>query len=69
MNCSKLTVDNTWHYRIYQVRLQDAQTLWEAWARLVSPADPDKARISIVDLRGNEVGGYNLLTGVWVQEK
>ena len=65
-----LTVDNLWHIRHYQIRLQDAQTLWEAWARIASPNDLDKARISLVDLNGNEVGGSRWLAGslIWVKK-
>ncbi len=66
-----ITVKNLWHIRAYQLRLQDAQTLWEAWAGIASPKDPDKARIKIVDLRDNEVGGSRIWGGslIWVQEK
>ena len=66
----KITIANSWHYEPYQVRLQLAQKLWEAWARLHSPGEPDKARIKIVDLNGNEVGGSRILAGslIWVQE-
>lgn len=66
-----ITVRNLWHIRAYQLRLQDAQTLWEAWAGIASPRDPDKARIKIVDLRENEVGGSRIWGGslIWVQEK
>lgn len=65
-----LTVDNLWHIRHYQIRLQDAQTLWEAWASIASPMDPDKARIKLVDLRENEVGGSRVWGGslIWVNE-
>ena len=65
-----LTVKNLWHVRAYQIRLQDAQTLWEAWAHIASPQDLDKARIKIVDQRGNEVGGSRVWGGslIWVQE-
>jgi hypothetical protein len=66
-----LTVKNIWHIRHYQVRLQDAQTLWQAWATIASPKDPDRARIVLVDGNGNEVGGSRALAGslIWVQEK
>lgn len=66
-----LTVKNIWHVRHYQVRFQDAQTLWQAWAAIASPKDPDKARISLVDGNGNEVGGSRILGGslIWVQEQ
>ena len=65
-----LTVDNLWHIRHHQIRLQDAQTLWEAWARIASPEEPDKARIKLADLRGNEVGGSRVWGGslIWVKE-
>ncbi len=65
-----LTVENLWHIRHKQIRLQDAQTLWEAWARVASARNPDSARIKLVDLRGNEVGGSRNLAGslIWVQE-
>jgi hypothetical protein len=64
----KVTVTNLWHSRHRQVRLQDAQLLWEAWARIRAPSDPDSARILILDYRGNEVGGSRWLAGslLWV---
>ncbi len=67
---ARLTVKDLWHIRHYQVRLQDAQTLWDLWARIASPKQPDLARISIVDHRGNEVGGSRIWGGslIWVQE-
>ncbi len=66
-----ITVADLWHVRHYQVRLQDAQTLWKAWALTASPQDPDCARISIVDHNGNEVGGSRVWGGslIWVQDK
>lgn len=66
-----ITVSNIWHIRAYQIRLQDAQTLWEIWARIASPSELDSARIKIVDLRGNEVGGSRVLAGslIWVQKE
>ncbi len=65
-----LTVGNTWHVRHKQIRLQDAQALWELWATIASPKEPDSARIKIVDLRGNEVGGSRILGGslIWVDD-
>jgi DNA-directed RNA polymerase subunit RPC12/RpoP len=65
-----ITVENLWHIRHYQVRLQDAQTLWQAWAGIASPRDLDNARIKLVDLRGNEVGGSRLMAGslIWVKK-
>ena len=56
-------VANAWHYQPYQVRLQAAQNLWELWARITSPNDPDKARLEITDFNGNSVGGSRWLAG------
>lgn len=66
----ELTVTNTWHLMHYQNRLQAAQNLWQGWANIESPRDPDKARLSLVDLNGNDVGGSRFLAGslIWVQE-
>lgn len=66
-----LKVNNYWHIKPYQVRLQDAQNLWKLWAITSSPANRDLARIKIVDLNGNEVGGSRILAGslIWVQER
>lgn len=68
---AELTVKNIWHLRHYQIRKQDAQTMWEWWASIASPSDPDSARIKIVDGKGNDVGGSRILGGslIWVQEK
>lgn len=65
-----LTVENIWHIRHNQIRMQDAQALWEAWAKIASPQNPDSARIKLVDLRGNEVGGSRILAGslIWVKD-
>jgi hypothetical protein len=64
-----LTVRDIWHLRHYQLRLQDAQTLWEAWAVIASHSEPDLARIKLVDGNGNEVGGSRMWGGslIWVQ--
>jgi hypothetical protein len=65
-----LTVRNLWHLRHKQIRFQDAQTLWKAWAAIASPKDPDNARIKLVDQNGNEVGGSRVWGGslIWVQD-
>jgi len=66
----KVTVKSGWHYQPYQIRLQMAQNLWKVWATIHSPSEPDRARISITDLNGNEVGGSRILAGslIWVKE-
>lgn len=60
---AELTMKNIWHLRHKQIRLQDAQTYWQTWALIASPTDPDRARIKLVDLRGNRVGGSGWLAG------
>lgn len=61
-------VDNAWHLAPYQFRLQAAQGLHAKWVAIHSPGKPDDARIRIVDLVGNEVGGTSAFSGVWVQK-
>lgn len=68
-NKATLTVTNQWHLRNKQLRLQDAQTLWEIWANINNPSEPDKARIQIVDGNGNQVGGSGLLAGSVIDVK
>ena len=66
--CSFFWRPNSWHRDVYQVRYQVAQTLWKAWAGIHSPNEPDKARIDILDLNGNKVGGSRIWAGslIWV---
>lgn len=68
-NKATLTVTNQWHLRKKQLRLQDAQTLWEIWANINSPSKPDIARIQIVDGNGNQVGGSGFLGGSIIDVK
>lgn len=66
-----ITVSNAWHFQPYQIRLQLAQSLWEGWANVHSRSEPDRARLSLVDFNGNEVGGSRVWAGslIWVQDK
>ena len=64
-----VTVRNAWHVRHKQVRLQDAQALWRLWASIASPDNPDRARLKLVDLMGNSVGGSGWLAGSLVSVK
>ncbi|MDD4287403.1 MAG: hypothetical protein PHO20_00630 [Candidatus Peribacteraceae bacterium] len=63
---ARITVSNLWHIMPYQLRLQAAQNLQEAW----EAANPDvlAAHISLVDVNGNEVGARGVF-GVWVQKE
>lgn len=66
-----IVVTNAWHFQPYQIRLQAAQNLWNLWAKLRSPNDPDKARIELTDYNGNSVGGSRWLAGslIWVKKE
>lgn len=65
-----VTVANGWHYQPKQVRQQSAQILWQTWAMIYAPNDLDKARLSLRDSVGNEVGGSRWLAGslIWVDD-
>ena len=65
-----ITVANGWHYQPKQVRQQNARILWQTWAMIYAPNDSDKARLSLLDSVGHEVGGSRLLGGslIWVAD-
>lgn len=65
-----IMVADGWAYQPYQKRLQWAQVLWRAWARIHTPQEPDKSRIVLVDRMDNEVGGSRSPQGslIWVKE-
>lgn len=65
-----ITVSNGWHYQPKQIRQQSAQILWQTWAMIYAPNDLDKARLSLRDSVGNEVGGSRWLAGslIWVKD-
>ena len=64
-------VHQVFHTMPYQHRLQLIQGLQEVWASIATPSLPDKARLSVVDAKGNEVAGSRWLGGslIWVQDK
>ena len=63
-------VNNTWHYEPKQVRLQGAQSLWEAWAKLYYlESNKDSCYMDILDLNGNKVGGSSFLGGSIINVK
>lgn len=61
-----ITVGDSWHREAKQNRLQAAQNLWKIWAHVSNPDNPDKARIKIVDMNGNRVGGSGALGGSFI---
>lgn len=65
-----ITVATGWHYQPKQVRQQSAQILWQTWAMIASRDNLDRARLSLRDAVGNEVGGSRLLAGslIWVDD-
>lgn len=69
-DCARVAVGDIWHGEVKQNRLQTAQSLWKVWASIRAPDEPDRARISLVDGNGNEVGGSRMWAGslIWVQD-
>lgn len=63
-----IAVVDKWHSQPYQDRLQLAQAFWRLWITIHSPGFPNESQISITDQMGNEVGGWSLFSGVWVQK-
>lgn len=65
-----ITVATGWHYLPKQVRQQTAQILWQTWAMIASRDNLDRARLSLTDAVGNEVGGSRFLAGslIWVDD-
>lgn len=62
-NTLSIFVKNIWHYQPYQIRLQAAQNLWKAWARIHSPDNLDASKIKIKDQNGNTVGSSGFMFG------
>ena len=63
---ARLAVANSWHYEPYQIRFQAAQNIWKLWAVIHAPDDMDMARVKLVDLSGNAVGGSRALAGALI---
>lgn len=60
-------VANTWLYEPHGIRLQAAQNLYSYW-RLVVGFDDPAPGFSVVDVNGNELGGFSAWNGLWVQD-
>ena len=58
-----ITVNDAFFYQPYQLRLEFAQSLWKYWAMIRSASDLDKAKITIKDRNGNNVGGSSSMAG------
>jgi hypothetical protein len=59
-----------WHARNKHLRKNDATQFWKLWASIHSPNDPDRARVKLVSINGDEVGGSRILGGslIWIEE-
>ena len=64
-----VTVAPAWDFAPRGVRLRSAQHLWQLWAQVHSSLDWDKARIQIIDVNGNQLGGSGLLAGSSISVK
>ncbi len=59
----EVTVSNDYFVLPYQLRLQFAQNINTIWGKLY----PDGAA-NLYDINGNKVGGWDILSGVWVNK-
>jgi hypothetical protein len=66
-NKATIEVTNNWHIRNKQIRLQDAQALWEIWANINDAENVDSSRIELVDNNGNKVGGSKSIAGSLIE--
>lgn len=57
----EITVSHFWYEQPHPVRLQMARNLWRVWSTTASIANPDQARIRLVDPEGYTVGGSGFL--------
>lgn len=59
-----------WHNRNKHLRKNDATVFWELWASINNPQDPDSARIKLVSINNDRVGGSKWLAGslIWVED-
>lgn len=59
-----------WHVRNKHLRKNDATVFWKLWASINNPQDPDHARIKLVSINNDRVGGSRLLAGslIWVED-
>ena len=69
-----IQVRSVWHYQPKAIRLQAAQNFWKVWSMMALAnklvKDLDMARIKVVDMNGNEVGGSRVWGGslIWVDD-
>ena len=65
-----IKMEPIWHVRNKHLRKNDATQFWKLWASIHSPSDPDIARVKLVSINGDHVGGSRLLAGslIWVED-
>lgn len=52
-----LVVSDAWYASPNYLRKRLAENSWAQWAAIASPGDPDKARIKLVSISGEALGG------------
>ncbi len=62
-----LVMKPLWHARNKHLRKNDATVFWKLWASINSPKNPDRARIKLVSINDDRVGGSRILAGslIW----
>jgi hypothetical protein len=55
-NDAIITVGPLWNRAVKEERLQAAQKIWQMWAAIMTPRDPDTSHVKLVDSTGNTVG-------------
>ncbi|MEM6836318.1 MAG: hypothetical protein AAF609_05635 [Cyanobacteria bacterium P01_C01_bin.120] len=63
LNTLVVQVAPGWHYQPKAARLEAATNLWEGWATLRAPEEPDTARLRLEDSNGRQVGGSRVIAG------
>ena len=58
-----LTMRDTWVQQSDPIRQKSAQTFWKWWSEIHSPADPDRSKIYLKDLKGDALGGTKWMGG------
>jgi hypothetical protein len=68
-NSLTVTTTSAWDKQDYDLRFKMAQMFHAVWTEACALDDPAKAPFSLKDVGGNEVGGFNILNGSWVEKK
>lgn len=65
-----IVMEPFWHVRNKHLRKNDATLFWKLWASINSPSNPDRARIKLVSINNDSVGGSRIWAGslIWVED-